>query len=390
MNTYAPSGTPDGDTRLPSSVRQPARRPGPRLDVGLHPDPASRQLRRRPRKLWVRAEQLVDALTGHTQQNCDLGNADKVVSHVANNSSCQPTWEGCSILSIDKERPRRCSSTPGPGHQPKGVVDMGNDTGQVGAGTGGSSERYVETDADRRYDRILSRLRAGSSEELRNQLLELDIAVGDRICEEQERAAQAILAALRPGTVLKEDGRSAGAAAEIHGLLHELALVLGAQSIGLGRISRLERDVEALREQLATEVVTRSVKILDGLGRERIRLDAGVTLTDEGGVERIKMTTGPEYGQIGLFTTDPKTFATWSADEDLHSAIIEFRLYVGDEAGSAAGIALGVDAGELAPGKAAIDPECRLRGLDGPYRWMQVDGHRIEEIAERQTTRGHG
>lgn len=160
----------------------------------------------------------------------------------------------------------------------------------------------------------------------------------------------------------------------VHEVLHELALILGAHAQGLARIEAVEADVAALRTSLADELVTRRIRVLDDNGRERVRVGEGIVLIDEGGVERVDLSTGIEHGQILLTTTDPKTYTAWSAGEDLHSAEIQFNIYAGDKEA----VSIGVDAGELAPGKPGIDPLCRLRGLDGLYAWGRVDGYPID------------
>jgi hypothetical protein len=222
---------------------------------------------------------------------------------------------------------------------------MGNDKAHAGAGTGGSSEEMVrdldgylhgKSPGDRAYSELLDLLQAEAKNEATVRMLgALDDAVGERL----------------------DDRYQWGRAVAKRSTTARLA------------------SLEARLDRMAEEVVTRRVVVVDDAGRQRVRLDQGVVLIDEGGVERIHLSTGPEHGQIEMATTDPRTFAAWSAGEELHSAEIHFDLYTRDEAV----VSIGVDAGELAPGKPGIDPACRLRGLDGPYPWVHVAGHRVEE-----------
>ena len=81
-------------------------------------------------------------------------------------------------------------------------------------------------------------------------------------------------------------------------------------------LARLQSQLDALRAELAGEVRTHRVVVVDADGRERIRLLAGdggpeITLTEVDGHERVRLAAAGEHGhvQVAGRTPDGPTMA---------------------------------------------------------------------------------
>ncbi len=115
--------------------------------------------------------------------------------------------------------------------------------------------------------------------------------------------------------------------------------------------ARLQSEVTRLRLQIADEVRTRRVVIVDerGVGRIRLSATAGehcrVVLLDEDGFERLHLTGQPDGGTLGIagrsLSGEPTRVDVFATDPE-------------DDAGAYIGVEL-VDAGNTIAGVTAIE-----------------------------------
>jgi hypothetical protein len=133
------------------------------------------------------------------------------------------------------------------------------------------------------------------------------------------------------------------------------------------RVIQLEEEISGLRASLTDGIVTRSVRVLDGSGRERCRIaDGWIVLTGANGIERIAMGCEDDFTSLTLLTTEDDTCLTMAAGEE--SGTAEASLTASTKAG--AEVSVGCDSGRLAPGVAPEDISGPLPTA-GPSTWIR-------------------
>lgn len=113
-----------------------------------------------------------------------------------------------------------------------------------------------------------------------------------------------------------------------------------------GDLARLEADLRALRAQLATEVRTRAIVVVDDVGLARARLSAEpegcrLVLLDSDGFERVHLVAGDAVGSV--------TVAAHQRSDDVLTQVQVAALDSDEAEGAYVGVEL-VDGGNSAGG----------------------------------------